>query len=139
MIMKAFFSRRSSLCGTISLLFGMAGCFAVGDSAWIFSSWKADGADMAIPAGVSASILFDGKGGVHGGSGVNSFSGGYSLKGHVLTWTMPFRSTRRAGPPAHMAFEQQFLTILQACEKLVEDQDLTLSGPKGELVFRREK
>lgn len=36
-----------------------------------------------------------------------------------------------------MAFEQEFLSILQACDKLVEDQQLTLSGPKGVLVFER--
>lgn len=92
-----------------------------------------------MPAGVTASIQFDGKGGVHGGSGVNQFSGGYAVEGGVLKWTTPFRSTRRAGPQAHMEFEQQFLSILQACDKLVEEaKKLTLSGPKGTLVFERE-
>lgn len=126
---------RASFCGALALFLGLAGCFAAKDSGWALSSWKVDGTQKAVPSGVKASILFDGKGGVHGGSGVNMFSGGYSLEGSVLKWTTPFRSTRRAGSQEHMAFEQAFLGILQACDKLVEDQKLTLSGPKGVLVF----
>jgi heat shock protein HslJ len=137
--MKASFLCRVSLCGMVALFVGLAGCFAAKEGGWAFSSWKVDGTVSAVPSGVDASILFDGKGGVHGGSGVNMFSGGYSLEGSVLKWTTPFRSTRRAGPQEHMAFEQAFLGILQACDKLVEDQKLTLSGSKGELVFERGK
>lgn len=137
--MKASFLCRASLCGILALFFGLAGCFAAKNGGWVFSSWKADGAEKAKPTGVNASIQFDGKGGVHGDSGVNMFSGGYSLEGSALEWTTPFRSTRRAGPQKYMAFEQEFLAILQACDKLVEDQKLTLSGPKGVLVFERGK
>lgn len=137
--MSASFSRRVSLCGALGLFLGFTGCLAAPEGSWRFASWKVDGQEKAIPAGVTASIQFDGKGGVHGGSGVNQFSGGYSLEGGRLKWTTPFRSTRRAGPQAHMEFEQQFLTILQACDTLVEEaKKLTLSGPKGVLVFERE-
>jgi heat shock protein HslJ len=137
--MKVSFSRRASLRGTLGLFFWLAGCQAAEEAAWVLTSWKVDGTEKAVPSGVKASIQFDGKGSVHGGSGVNLFSGGYSREGSVLKWTTPFRSTRRAGPQEHMAFEQAFLGILQACDKLVEDQKLTLRGPKGVLVFQREK
>lgn len=137
--MKASFSRRESFCGALGLFLGLAGCKAAEDPVWTFASWKADGSETTVPTDLKATIQFDGKGGVHGGSGVNMFSGGYSLEAGVLKWTTPFRSTRRAGPQEHMAFEHQFLSILQVCDKLVEDKKLTLSGPKGVLVFQRQK
>jgi len=137
--MNASFLCRVSLSGAFALFLGLACCLAAKQGGWAFLSWKVDGTVNAVPSGVEASILFDGNGGVHGGSGVNMFSGGYSLEGNALKWTTPFRSTRRAGPQEHMAFEQAFLGILQACDKLVEDQKLTLSGPKGVLVFERGK
>ncbi len=136
---NASFLCRVSLCAALALFLGLAGCFAAKDGGWTFSFWEVDGTERALPSGLKASIQFDGKGGVHGGSGVNMFSGGYSLEGNALRWTTPFRSTRRAGPQEHRAFEQAFLGILQACDKLVEDQKLTLSGPKGVLVFERGK
>ena len=123
----------------LGLFFGLAGCQAADEAGWILAAWKVDGTEKAVPSGLQASIQFDGKGSVQGGSGVNMFSGGYSLESSVLKWTTPFRSTRRAGPQEHMAFEHEFLRILQACDKLVEDKQLTLSGPKGVLVFQRQK
>ncbi len=136
-VKTASFLCRVSFCGALALFWGVAGCFAAKDVGWTFSFWKVDGSAKAVPSGVKASIQFDGKGGAQGGSGVNMFSGGYSLEGNGLKWTTPFRSTRRAGPQELMAFEQEFLSILQACDKLVEDQQLTLSGSKGVLVFER--
>lgn len=137
--MSASFSRRVSLCGALGLFLGLTGCLAALQGSWRFASWKVDGVEKAVPAGVTASIEFDGQGGVHGGSGVNMFSGGFLLEGGQLKWTTPFRSTRRAGSAEHMEFERQFLMILQACDKALEEgQKLTLSGAKGVLVFTRQ-
>lgn len=138
--MSASFSRRVSLCGALGLFLGLTSCLASIEGSWRFASWKVDGAEKGVPAGLTASIQFDGKSGVQGGSGVNQFSAGHAIEGGVVKWTTPFRSTRRAGPPEHMEFEQQFLSILQACDKLAEDATkLTLSGPKGVLVFERQR
>ena len=87
---------------------------------WVLKSMVDGGKEIALEKDTKLSISFGKEGEVKGHSGVNSFASGYTLDASSgkLTWTKPFRQTRRAGPPELMKQESTFIKILRQTDRL---------------------
>jgi heat shock protein HslJ len=93
------------------------------------TSWVVTSIDQA-PLAVDdpPTIDFDEDGHVGGGSGLNRFSGAWTMDEGVLVLG-PLATTRMAGPPERMDLERRFLGVLAArCTVLVDDDELQLTS-----------
>ncbi len=73
----------------------------------------------------NASMIFGAGGKVAGNTGVNRFSGTAEMNGDNTSFG-PLATTRRAGPPALMAQESQFLKAMSDVVAMKFDADGTL-------------
>ncbi len=100
----------------------LVGSLAGGE--WIVTAIGAAPADDASPP----ALAFTREGHVAGTTGINRFSGGYTLTGGVLTIS-PLLMTRMAGPEHLMDQERRFTEALAATTTvMLEDDTLTLGG-----------
>lgn len=83
---------------------------------------------------------------VHGNSGINSYFGEVSVSGKKLSVSDRMASTKMAGAPAEMEYEDNFLMCLTGAEKieLLEENGMkilkiTNSGKKMSLWFSKHK
>ncbi len=102
------------------------------------TSWFVDsiaGAPVVTP---SPTATFGTDGRISGDGGCNQYSGPYSLAGTQIG-VGPLVSTRRAcADGARTAQESRFLSAVQASTAATATNDrLVLSGPGGEVAFRR--
>lgn len=73
-----------------------------------------------------------------GNSGCNSYNGPYTLAGSTLGVTSVTRTERACVDGAKMDQETEFFAMLESSTKAArKGAQLTLTGPKGELVFTR--
>ena len=104
---------------------------------WVLNSFELDGALTIVPETVYADANFDAHR-VSGFSGCNTYDALYRTGGRTLLVSQP-ASTLMACDEATMAFETQFLTLLQDSRFYTVRRDtLTVYGPVGEgalLVF----
>lgn len=104
---------------------------------WVLNSLDVDGTLTIVPETVYADARFDASR-VSGFSGCNEFNALYRAGGRTLLVSQP-ASTLMACDEATMAFEAQFLTLLQASRFYTVRRDtLTVFGAAGEgalLVF----
>lgn len=100
----------------------LVGALAAGE--WIVTAIGA----VAVGGGPPPRLAFTREGHVAGSTGINRFSGGYSLAGNVLT-VGPLLMTRMAGPEALMDQERRFVEALEgATTVIVEGDTLTVGG-----------
>ncbi len=134
-------SRRATLLlGVLAVLLGvaLAGCTSLEGTSWVLV--ELDGAPLPAPAGaVPVSLSFDpSRHRVSGTTGVNRLSGEYRRSGEEIAFG-PLMVTRRAGPPAAMAYET---TVLQALASVarwrIDGGRLELSGGGPLLRFAPE-
>lgn len=100
----------------------LAGALAGGE--WIVTAIGAAAVEGASPP----RLVFTREGHVAGTTGINRFSGAYSLAGNVLTIS-PVLMTRMAGPEPLMEQERRFAEALEgAATVILEGDTLTLGG-----------
>ncbi len=105
-------------------------------TSWRLSSWSAS---SPIPASVTITAEFK-DGNISGSSGVNSYSGPYTVGPDDAFSVGTLMSTKMAGPEDAMQAETTYLQLLEAAKSCAVDGDtLTLSGAGGEsLVYTRQ-
>jgi len=106
----------------------------------VWNAMQAGGQDFVVlKGGRDAHLRLDAqKGRATGYSGVNSFTGTYQSSGANLKFG-PIAATRRAGPPAAMAFESAFFKALAATRSYrVSGDALELLDAEGEVRARLE-
>lgn len=89
-----------------------------------------------VVSGTAITLGLDGKGGVAGSAGCNSYSGSYTIDGETLTFG-PLVTTRMACPEAIMQQETAYLSALEGgAAYTIANGRLTLVAANGtELVF----
>ena len=124
------------------LLTALSSCSSGDDDSLAGTSWMlvSYGSPRATSTPVrEATIKFDDSGTVSGTTGCNSYGGEYEVDDDSVSFG-PIAATEMAclDPPGIMEQESNFLRILSAVtEYELEGNDLTLTGPGGELVFSR--
>jgi len=106
----------------------------------VWNAKQAGGQDfVTLKGGRDAHLRLDAqKQRATGYSGVNSFTGAYQSSGAHLKFG-PIAATRRAGPPAAMAFESAFFKALAATRSYrVSGDALELLDAEGEVRARLE-
>lgn len=94
---------------------------------------QGDQRSSALP---NASIQFEG-GRASGRTSCNSYGSDYTKSGNSISFTAPIQTEMACDPPL-MEQERTFTTLLVETESYrIEDGQLILSGPNGELVFDR--
>jgi len=105
------------------------GAFDPGGTSWVVTSID----EEPLPVDDPPTIGFDDEGHVSGGTGVNRFTGMWSLDEGVLVFG-PLATTRMAGPPERMDLERRFLDVLAArCTVTPTDEGLLLTSDGGSL------
>lgn len=139
--MNQFPRLRSSVL--ILLAVGVAGCSG-GHDPFLGTEWKLTGWSVSSidPASVTITVKFA-ENQVSGNSGVNSYSGPYTIGSGGKFSSGPFVSTKMAAlDESAMRAEQMYLTLLeQAKSYKVAGRQLTLldAGGNPSLIFERQK
>jgi Heat shock protein len=103
-------------------------------SSWSLSEIRqGDQSSSALPGG---SIKFE-ENRASGRTSCNSYGSDYTKSGNSISFTAPIQTEMACDPPL-MEQERIFTTLLVESESYrIEDDQLILSGPNGELVFDR--
>lgn len=134
--------RASSVIAAIAALLGAAACAqtpAAGDHPPIVGAWDVAAIDgAAVPAGVTATVVFAEDGQVSGVGGCNRYGGRYSYAGGVVTVSELFATKMACMEPNKMdvetKFHQRFTGDLKVA--LSSEGALTLGADAGSLVLR---
>lgn len=136
--------RRSlmKLMWMLASLLWLVGCSTSGSApSLVNSTWQLQRIDdVAVPAGVTVTIVFD-DGQIGGNGGCNSYGGSYQLQGSALRFADVFM-TEMYCEGAGSTTEQQYMTILMEIRSFVVTTDagttqLTLqdANQRPRLVF----
>ncbi len=108
------------------------------NTTWVLQSYGQPGNLKSVLKDTEVSVLFDSaKGQVAGSAGVNSYFGGYEVKGSKLSIPGPVGSTKMAGPQPVMDQETEFLKLLQAADSYqIKDGQLQIDCGQQILIFK---
>lgn len=117
-------------CDTVSSLSGQDSgrtLTLAANTRWVLSSWTDSMGDRVeiLPPAPTLDLGYGGR--VSGQAGVNRYTGEARVSDSLLDWGAGFALTRRAGPPALMMSENQYLDALRSTRRV------TVRG--GKLVF----
>ncbi len=98
-------------------------------------AWVVTAIGAALVGDPPPTLTFTREGHVAGTTGINRFSGAYSLEGAVLT-IGPVLMTRMAGPEHLMEQERLFTAALEGTSTVVLDGDTLTLGGETPLTLR---
>lgn len=105
------------------------------DGVWETTEVVVNGAAVK---GDKATLLIDAKYAVDGNAGVNDYFGEVTVNGNKFSTNGKFGSTKMMGLPEAQAFENAFMTVLPALDKIELDGDtLTVSDETSKIVFKK--
>ncbi|MFV2063429.1 MAG: META domain-containing protein [Chloroflexota bacterium] len=106
---------------------------------WHLASYVADGAMMALPWFVDATLMLS-DGTATGSGGCNGFTGSYELSGDSLDFDEAFAATRKACPEPQSSVETDYLAILPLVAGWsLEDDGLQLTDAEGSVILEFEQ